>query len=31
LISAAVWLPYLIVSDRVNITYRQRVRAPATV
>jgi hypothetical protein len=31
LISAAVWLPYLILSDRVNITYRQRVRAPATV
>jgi hypothetical protein len=28
LISAAVWLPYLIVSDRVNITYRQRVRVP---
>jgi hypothetical protein len=27
LISAAVWLPYLILSDRVNITYRQRVRA----
>jgi hypothetical protein len=29
LISAAVWLPYLILSDRVNITYRQRVRALA--
>jgi Protein of unknown function (DUF2569) len=28
LISAAVWLPYLILSDRVNVTYRQRVRAP---
>lgn len=27
LISAAVWLPYLILSDRVNITYRQRIRA----
>jgi hypothetical protein len=27
LISAAVWLPYLILSDRVNVTYRQRVRA----
>lgn len=26
LISAAVWLPYLILSDRVNLTYRQRVR-----
>jgi hypothetical protein len=27
LISAFVWLPYLILSDRVNITFRQRVRA----
>lgn len=27
LISAVVWLPYLILSDRVNVTYRQRVRA----
>lgn len=27
LISASVWLPYLILSDRVNLTYRQRVRA----
>ena len=26
LISAFVWLPYLILSDRVNITYRSRVR-----
>ena len=26
-ISMLVWLPYLILSDRVNITYRQRVRA----
>lgn len=26
LISAAVWLPYLVLSDRVNITYRQRMR-----
>lgn len=25
LISAAIWLPYLILSDRVNVTYRQRV------
>lgn len=29
LISAVVWLPYLMLSDRVNITYRQRVRAAA--
>lgn len=27
LISAFVWLPYLILSDRVNVTFRQRVRA----
>ena len=27
MISAFVWLPYLILSDRVNITYRQRIRA----
>ena len=27
LISAFVWLPYLILSERVNITYRQRIRA----
>ncbi len=27
LISAVVWLPYLILSDRVNITYRQRMRS----
>lgn len=26
MISAAVWLPYLILSDRVNLTYRQRLR-----
>jgi hypothetical protein len=25
LISAFVWLPYLILSDRVNVTYRRRV------
>ncbi len=25
LISVAVWLPYLILSTRVNVTYRQRV------
>jgi hypothetical protein len=27
LVSAFVWLPYLILSHRVNITYRQRIRA----
>jgi hypothetical protein len=27
MISAFVWLPYLLVSDRVNITFRQRERA----
>jgi hypothetical protein len=27
LISAFVWLPYLILSERVNLTFRQRVRA----
>lgn len=27
LISAFVWLPYLILSERVNVTYRQRVSA----
>lgn len=27
LISAFVWLPYLILSERVNVTFRQRVRA----
>jgi hypothetical protein len=26
LISALVWLPYLILSERVNVTYRHRVR-----
>ncbi len=30
LISAFVWLPYLMLSDRVNITYRQRVRLAAS-
>ncbi|MEO7914095.1 MAG: DUF2569 domain-containing protein [Novosphingobium sp.] len=31
LISAFVWLPYLILSERVNVTYRQRTerRSPA--
>ena len=28
LISAAIWLPYLLLSERVNVTYRSRV--PAT-
>jgi hypothetical protein len=27
LISVFVWLPYLILSDRVNITFRRRIRA----
>jgi hypothetical protein len=27
LVSAFVWLPYLILSERVNVTFRQRVRA----
>ena len=27
LISAVIWLPYLILSDRVNLTYRSRVAA----
>ncbi len=27
LISAFIWLPYLIVSDRVNATFRNRIRA----
>jgi hypothetical protein len=26
MISAAIWLPYLLLSDRVNLTYRRRVR-----
>lgn len=29
LISSFVWVPYLMLSDRVNITYRQRVRTAA--
>ena len=27
MISVLIWMPYLIVSDRVNVTYRQRCRA----
>lgn len=27
LISAGLWLPYLILSERVNVTFRSRVRA----
>lgn len=27
LISIAVWAPYLILSERVNVTYRQRASA----
>ena len=27
LISAAIWLPYLLLSERVNVTYRSRVPA----
>lgn len=27
LISAAIWLPYLILSERVNVTFRHRSRA----
>lgn len=29
LISVAVWLPYLILSERVNVTYRQRTSLTA--
>ena len=28
LISIGIWLPYLLLSRRVNVTYRQRVPAP---
>jgi hypothetical protein len=27
LISMALWLPYLLLSERVNVTYRRRIRA----
>jgi hypothetical protein len=30
LISAFVWLPYLILSNRVNVTFRQRTRLSAS-
>ena len=26
LISVVIWLPYLLISNRVNVTFRQRVR-----
>jgi Protein of unknown function (DUF2569). len=29
LISIALWVPYLLLSERVNVTYRRRVRAAA--
>jgi len=29
LISMALWLPYLLLSERVNVTYRRRVRHEA--
>jgi len=28
MISSFVWLPYLMLSERVNVTYRQRLRQP---
>lgn len=28
LVSVAVWLPYLLLSERINVTYRARVSAP---
>ncbi len=31
LISAAIWLPYLILSERVNVTFRHRVAAQSNV
>lgn len=30
LISVAIWLPYLLLSDRVNLTYRARLTASRT-
>ena len=30
LISVAVWLPYLLLSDRVNVTYRSRISLQST-
>ena len=29
LISVMIWLPYLVVSNRINVTFRQRVRREA--
>jgi hypothetical protein len=29
LISVAVWLPYLLLSERVNVTYRSRMPVSA--
>jgi hypothetical protein len=29
IISMAIWLPYLILSERVNLTYRQRTSVVA--
>ena len=31
LISVMIWLPYLLVSDRVNVTFRQRVRRASII
>ena len=31
LISVVLWLPYLLVSNRVNVTFRQRVRCGAVL
>ena len=31
LISVMIWLPYLLVSNRVNVTFRQRVRRAAII
>jgi hypothetical protein len=27
LISVTIWLPYLLLSNRVNVTYRSRIPA----
>lgn len=31
MISMAIWLPYLILSDRVNLTYRNRLASSQTI